>query len=125
MNTQKKILIVDDHERLRILVLATFKGNDDFEIIEASTGEEAIKLASSEKPQLVLMDLMMPGKYDGLEATRILKAQSDTQKIPIVLLTAKGQQIDIDQGYQAGADDYIVKPFSPTELIQKVEKLIL
>ncbi len=125
MNTNKKILIVDDHERLRMLVLATFKGNDDYHLLEASAGEEAIKIAVSEKPDLILMDLMMPGKYDGLEATRILKDNGDTKDIPIVFLTAKGQESDIDQGFQAGANDYIVKPFSPTELIQKVEKLLL
>ncbi len=125
MESKKKILIVDDHERLRMLVLATFKGNDDYHIIEASSGEDAIQLASSENPDLILMDLMMPGKFDGLEATRILKNDQNTQNIPIVFLTAKGQESDIDRGYQAGANDYIVKPFSPTELIQKVEKLLL
>lgn len=125
MESKKKILIVDDHERLRMLVLATFKGNDDYHIIEAGSGEDAIQLASSENPDLILMDLMMPGKFDGLEATRILKGNENTQNIPIVFLTAKGQESDIDQGYQAGANDYIIKPFSPTELIQKVEKLLL
>jgi two-component system, OmpR family, response regulator ResD len=125
MESKKKILIVDDHERLRMLVLATFKGNDDYHMIEASSGEDAIRLATSETPDLILMDLMMPGKFDGLEATRILKNDQNTQNIPIVFLTAKGQESDIDQGYQAGANDYIIKPFSPTELIQKVEKLLL
>ncbi len=125
METTKKILIVDDHERLRMLVLATFKGNNAYNIIEASSGEDAIKLAASEKPDLILMDLMMPGKYDGLEATRILKRGQNTQKIPVVFLTAKGQESDIDQGFEAGANEYIVKPFSPTELIQKVEKLLI
>jgi len=125
MESKKKILIVDDHERLRMLVLATFKGNDDYHMIEASSGEDAIRLATSENPDLILMDLMMPGKFDGLEATRILKDNENTQDIPIVFLTAKGQESDIDQGYQAGANDYIIKPFSPTELIQKVEKLLL
>jgi CheY-like chemotaxis protein len=125
MESKKKILIVDDHERLRMLVLATFKGNDDYHMIEAGSGEDAVQLATSENPDLILMDLMMPGKLDGLEATRILKDNQNTKDIPIVFLTAKGQESDIDQGYQAGANDYIIKPFSPTELIQKVEKLLL
>ncbi len=125
METSKKILIVDDHERLRMLVLATFKGNNNYHIIEASSGEDAIKQATLEKPDLILMDLMMPGKFDGLEATRILKNDTSTQNIPIVFLTAKGQESDIDQGFEAGANEYIVKPFSPTELIQKVEKLLI
>jgi CheY-like chemotaxis protein len=125
MESKKKILIVDDHERLRMLVLATFKGNDDYHMIEAGSGEDAIRIATAETPDLILMDLMMPGKLDGIEATRILKGNENTQNIPIVFLTAKGQESDIDKGYQAGANDYIVKPFSPTELIQKVEKLLL
>lgn len=115
---------MDDKETLRRLVYATFKGNGDYEIIQLATGEEAIQQARAQKPHLIIMDLMMPGKFDGLEATRAIKNDAETKNIPVVFLTAKGQQADIQKGYDAGANDYIVKPFSPTELIEKVEKLI-
>jgi two-component system alkaline phosphatase synthesis response regulator PhoP len=70
------------------------------------------------------MDIMMPGEMDGLEATRLLKSDPDTKDCPIVMLTAKGQKSDIEKGFAAGAEGYFVKPFSPLELIKKVEEVL-
>ncbi len=120
----KKILIVDDHERLRELVRATLNGIDDYQIFEADSGKRAVELAREEQPSLILMDVSMPGEYDGLEATRILKSDSSTQGIYIIMLTAKGQVVDKEEGKQAGADGYFVKPFSPVELIHRIESIL-
>ena len=119
----KKILIVDDQLEIRTLVEVTLE-SDDYQIFQAKSGGEAVEIAKSKKPDLIIMDIMMPGDIDGLEATRILKNDPRTSNCRIVLLTAKGQQYDIEEGYKAGAEDYFIKPFSPLELIKKVEEVL-
>jgi CheY-like chemotaxis protein len=119
----KKILIVDDQLEIRSLVEVTLE-TEDYEIFQAKSGEEAVEIARLQKPDLIIMDIMMPGDIDGLEATRNLKNDPETSNCRIVLLTAKGQQDDIEEGYSAGAEDYFVKPFSPLELIKKVEEVL-
>ena len=119
----KKILIVDDVQDVRDLVERTLR-RDDWEILAAQSGEEAVSLARREKPDLIMMDIMMPGKIDGLEATRILKSDPQTRNCVVIMLTAKGQQTDIDMAAKAGADDYFVKPFSPLQLLQKVDDVL-
>ncbi|MBN1825321.1 MAG: response regulator [Candidatus Eisenbacteria bacterium] len=114
----KKILIVDDE--VYILHILDFSlGAEGYEVITAADGEEAIERAKKEKPDLVVLDIMMP-KVDGFEACRRLKADSDTSAIPVILLTAKGREVDRRMGMEVGADDYIVKPFSPNKLIEKI-----
>ena len=120
----KTILIVDDHERIRELVAATLGDIGDYQIIEAKDAEEGVALAKKNRPHLVLMDVTMPGMYDGLEAARLIKSDPDTRGIYVVMLTAKGQMADIERGEEAGVDGYFVKPFSPIELINKVESLL-
>jgi two-component system alkaline phosphatase synthesis response regulator PhoP len=90
----------------------------------ASNGTEALQMARTEKPNLLLLDIMMPDGPDGLEVCRILKNDPATADINIVMLTSKGQDWDLESGYEAGANDYFVKPFSPLELIQKVEQVL-
>ena len=119
----KKILIVDDRLEVRELVEATLR-TKEYEILQASTGEEALEIVRVEKPHLILMDIMMPGGMDGLEATRILKDSPDTKDCTIIILTAKAQKTDREKGLEAGADDYFVKPFSPLGLIKKVEEAL-
>lgn len=119
----KKILITDDQIEVRDLVEVTLR-IDDYTILKASSGEEAIQIATQEKPDLILMDIMMPGGIDGLEATRIIKSNSETRNCYIIILSAKGQQIDREKGKTVGADDYFVKPFSPLDLINKVEEVM-
>ena len=119
----KKILVVDDQLEVRALVEATL-GIGDYQIFQAKNGKEAIEITKAEKPHLIIMDIMMPGGMNGLEATRILKNDSETKECIIIMLTAKGQQADREEGFQAGADDYFSKPFSPLELIKKVDEVL-
>ena len=119
----KKIMIVDDQPEVRELVEVTLL-SDSYEILQTDTGEKAIEMAIREKPDIILMDIMMPGGIDGLEAVRILKSNPDTKNLHIILLTAKGQKKDIEIGLLAGADDYFIKPFSPLLLINKIEEVI-
>jgi len=119
----KKILIVDDQVEVRELVEVTLRV-EDYQIFQAKSGEEAIEIARAEKPELIIMDIMMPGGMDGLEATRVLKNDPETKDCTIVMLTAKGQQTDREAGLEAGANDYFAKPFSPLDLIKKVEEVL-
>jgi len=96
----------------------------DFTIFKAESGEEAVQIAKKEKPDLIIMDIMMPGGMNGLEATRIIRRYPDTSGVKIIMLTAKGQKNDIEQGFEAGADEYFIKPFSPLDLIRKVEEVL-
>jgi len=118
----KKVLIVDDEEKVRRLIETTLSIGD-FQIFQAKDGEEALKIAQEEKPALILLDIMMPG-IDGFEVCKRLKSNSETKSSCVIMLTAKGQKQDIEKGYAVGADDYFVKPFSPMELLNKVEKVL-
>lgn len=119
----KKILIVDDEEKVRKLVEVTLSVGE-LEILHASSGDEALSVVRETKPDLILLDVMMPGKLDGLDVCRILKKDPGTKDIYIIMLTAKGQQVDIENGFASGADDYFVKPFSPMELMDKIDNIL-
>lgn len=120
----KKILIVDDQAEVRELVQVTLEIGD-YQIFTAENGQQAIEIAQAEHPDIILLDIMMPGSdVDGLEACRRLKSDPTTSDITIVMLSAKGQESDIDAGSNAGADDYFTKPFSPIALIEKVEEVM-
>ncbi len=119
----KKILIVDDQPEVRELVQVTLEIGD-YQILMAENGRQALDVAQAEHPDIILMDIMMPGSVDGLEACRQLKADPATAGIYIVMLSAKGQESDVENGRMAGADDYFTKPFSPIALIEKVEAVI-
>jgi CheY-like chemotaxis protein len=120
----KKILIVDDQVEVRELVQVTLEIGD-YQILSAENGQQAIEIARAEHPDIILLDIMMPGSdIDGIEACRRLKADPATAGITIVMLSTKGQEIDIETGRTAGADDYFTKPFSPIALIEKVEAVI-
>ncbi len=119
----KKILIVDDQLEVRELVEVTLKA-EDYKILKAESGEEALEIAKAEKPDLIIMDIMMPGAIDGIEATRLLRKNPATKDSRIIMLTGKGQEQDKQIGLEAGADDYFIKPFSPLKLIQKVEEAL-
>jgi len=119
----KKILIVDDDAGIRELVDTTLR-SDDYQIFQAENGEQAIELARAEKPDLIIMDIMMPGDIDGFEATRILKNDPETKSSAIIILSGKGQEAERKKGFAAGADDYFTKPFSPLALIKKVEEVM-
>jgi two-component system alkaline phosphatase synthesis response regulator PhoP len=118
-----KILVVDDEVNIT-QILEFSIGAEGYEVLSASNGEEAIDKARREQPDLIILDIMMP-KIDGYEACRILKANPLTKSIPVVLLTAKGRDIDKRLGYEVGATDYIVKPFSPNKLIERIHELLV
>jgi DNA-binding response OmpR family regulator len=118
-----KILVVDDEVNIT-QILEFSIGAEGYEVITAANGEEAIDKARREQPDLIVLDVMMP-KIDGFEACRILKANPLTKNIPVVLLTAKGRDIDKKLGYEVGATDYIVKPFSPNKLVDRIHQLLV
>jgi len=108
MNDMQKILVVDDEDRIRRL-LRMYLERDDFEVEEAENGEEALTLALENDYDAILLDLMMP-IMDGIEVCEKLRQEKNT---PVIMLTAKGEESNRVQGFEVGADDYIVKPFSP------------
>lgn len=112
-----KVLAVDDEDDVRRLIEIKLK-KAGFDVITATNGEEGVALAKSEKPDVVIMDWMMP-KMDGPTATTVIKAECSPAPI-VLMLTAKGTEDDIIHGLMGGADDYIVKPFAPRELIARV-----
>ena len=117
-NTKGKILVVDD-EAYIVHILEFSLGMEGFEVVTAFDGEEAIVKAEREEPDLIVLDIMMP-KLDGYETCRRLKTTDKTKHIPIILLSAKGRSMDQKVGLDAGADEYITKPFSPRKLVERI-----
>lgn len=115
----QKILVVDDEERIRRL-LKMYLEREGYQIDEAEDGEQALQMALSEDYEVILLDLMMPGK-DGLEVCKELRTKKST---PVIMLTAKGEELNRIHGFEAGTDDYIVKPFSPREVVLRVKALL-
>jgi DNA-binding response OmpR family regulator len=119
---QPLVLAADDDED--ILALVSFRlERAGYAVIVAHNGEEALELAVREQPDLAVLDVMMP-KLDGFEVTRRLRAEEATSRMPIILLTARSQDADVQQGFDAGADDYVRKPFSPDELRVRVQAIL-
>lgn len=112
------ILIVDDEDNIRFVLKYNLE-LDGHTVIEAKHGEEALEQASQDL-DLILLDVMMP-TMNGIEACQRLKQNPDTKDIPIVMLTAKSQLLDIEEAFRAGADDYLTKPFEPDEISNKIE----
>ena len=120
----KKILIVDDQVEVRELIEVTLRIGD-FQILQAGNGLEALSIARKDMPDLILLDVMMPeGGLDGFEVCEILKNDPRTSAITIIMLTAKNQVADKERGIEVGADDYFIKPFSPLDLMRKVEQIL-
>ena len=119
---KENILIVDDEEDVLELVRYNLDKNG-FRVETATTGEEALIKARAKLPDLVILDLMLPN-IDGLEVCKKLKNDSKTQNIPIIMLSAKGEEADIVTGLELGADDYVTKPFSPKVLIARVRRIL-
>lgn len=115
----EKILIADDEQLMRQLVIDFLKP-EGYEILEASDGKEALEIYDKEHPDLILLDVMMPG-YDGWTVCREIRREST---VPIMMLTAKGEEIDQLFAYNLGADEYITKPFSPKILVAKIKALL-
>lgn len=119
----KTILIVDDQPEVRELVEVTLR-SDDYRILTEANGENAVKTALAEHPDVIIMDVMMPGSIDGFQATERIRSDPTMAGCPIIMLTARGQQADRERGLKAGATDYLTKPFSPLELMTKIEQIL-
>ena len=117
-----KILVVDD-EIYIVHILDFSLGMEGYEVITALDGEQALEKARAEKPDLIVLDIMMP-KLDGYETCKILKAEPETKDIPVILLSAKGRNVDQKIGFEVGADDYITKPFSPRKLVERINAIL-
>lgn len=117
-----KILIAEDERDIRDLVAFTlrFAGH---EVVAAANGEEAVQLAPKENPDLILMDVRMP-RMTGYDACRIIKADPKLKDIPIVFLSAKGQESEIQTGLEVGAEEYLLKPFAPDQLTERVKAIL-
>ncbi len=116
------VLVADDDEDILQLVVLRL-GRSGYDVVSATDGESAVELAMARCPDLVVIDVAMP-RLDGLDITRILRARDETASTPILLLTARTRDIDVERGLAAGADDYVTKPFSPELLAQRVAVLL-
>jgi DNA-binding response OmpR family regulator len=117
-----KILAIEDDPDILELVQYNL-GRQGFTVITASDGETGLKVALDQKPNIILLDIMLPG-MDGLEVCRRLKKDDDGKNIPVIMLTAKGEESDVVLGLEIGADDYVTKPFSPNELVARIRTVL-
>jgi two-component system, OmpR family, alkaline phosphatase synthesis response regulator PhoP len=119
---RKRILVVDD-EIYIVHILEFTLTMEGYEVLTAADGEEALRRLEQDRPDLVVLDIMMP-KVDGYEVLRRIRADEESRHLPVILLSAKGRPIDRETGLEIGADDYIVKPFSPRRLLEKIQDLL-
>ena len=119
----QRVLIVEDQPDIRKLIRMTLEF-EAYEIAEAADGTQGLRMVEEFKPDLMLLDVMMPGEFDGLQVCQRIKANPSLAHIKVVLLTARGQARDLDDGQNVGADEYLVKPFSPLQLIDTIERLM-
>ena len=117
----KRILVVDDETDVRKLLEETLK-RTDYEILQAETAEDALVISREKRPDLILMDIMMPGDLNGIEATRMLKDDVRTKQSKVIILTSSGTLKEL--AMSAGADAYFSKPFSPLELLRKIDEFL-
>jgi DNA-binding response OmpR family regulator len=116
------VLVADDDEDILLLVTTRLK-RDGFEIVQASNGDEALAVARERRPDLAVLDIGMPG-LDGVEVLEQIRADDDLRAMKVLLLTAKAQESDVRRGFDAGADAYVKKPFSPADLSARVRELL-
>lgn len=119
--TRQRILVVDDDEHIR-KSLAQYLEMEEFDVDVASSGPEALSQAGRQTPDLILLDIMMPG-MDGFEVVEKLRQEAPTRQVPIILLTARGQDTDVIKGYQLGVSSYLTKPFNLDELVDTIREV--
>ena len=119
---RQTILVVEDEADIRDLVRYNLE-QEGFVIVEAGDGEEALAAARKQRPHLMILDLMLPG-MNGLEVCRVLRSEEKTEKLPVLMLTARATEVDKVLGLEIGGDDYVTKPFSPRELVARVKALL-
>lgn len=117
-----KILIAEDEPDIRELVAFTLRFAG-YEVVTTSNGEEAVQISSRVHPDLILMDVRMP-RMTGYDACRVMKANAELKDIPVVFLSAKGQESEIQTGLEAGAEEYLLKPFAPDQLTDRVRAIL-
>lgn len=117
-----KILIAEDSSTVRRVVAGRLAA-DGYQVVEAADGEAALRLARTERPDLVVLDKVMP-KYDGFEVVRALREDPQTRDIPVVMLTERASEPDVLSGFGLGVDDYMAKPFSPRDLSARVQRVL-
>jgi len=122
MDGKKKILVVDDSKTALFMVTTILK-KEPYVLVTACDGQQALELAAAEKPDLILMDVIMPRKT-GFEACRELKRREDTKSIPVILVTTRGEGENVEAGYESGCNDYVTKPINAQELLAKVRNII-
>jgi len=115
---KKKILCVDD-SRTALFMVTTILKKEPYEIVTAHDGQQAVEVASAERPDLILMDVIMP-RMTGFEACRELKQREDTKAIPVILVTTRGEEENVETGFASGCNDYVTKPINAQELLAKV-----
>jgi DNA-binding response OmpR family regulator len=120
--SKKRILLVDDEPDF-VETVEFFLSGSDYQVFVAKNGKQALEQVKMNKPDLVLLDVMMP-EMDGLEACKRLKKDSTTNSIPIIMLTAKGRKEDVVDAIAAGADSYVVKPFNLSDLVERIEEIL-
>lgn len=121
MSDTPKILVVDDDEHI-LRSLSQYLELEDFNVVSASSGPEALALFAKEKPDLLVLDVMMPG-MDGFQVLETLRKDPETAGVPVLMLTARDQHNDILKGYQMGATSYLVKPFNLDELVEAIREV--
>lgn len=117
-----KILLVDDHSDIRRLVRITL--GKAYEVLEAEEGVTALEIARRQKPDLVVLDVMMPGEMDGLQVLDAIKADPNLIMTRVIMVTARGQVQDHENGIKRGADAYFIKPFSPLQLVAAIKEIL-
>lgn len=117
-----KVLLVDDHSDIRRLVRITL--GRAFDVLEAEDGLLALEIVRDQKPDLVVLDIMMPGEMDGLKVLDAIKADPALSHIKVIMVTARGQAQDYEYGMQRGADAYFIKPFSPLQLVASIKEIL-
>jgi len=122
MQNSKKILVAEDEPDIRGLISFSLR-YAGYSVVEALNGEEAVKKTSEELPDLVLLDVRMP-KMSGYEVCKVLKTQDSTRDIPVIFLSARGQEAEIKRGLELGAEEYILKPFAPDEFNRRVGSIL-
>ncbi len=119
---RKRILVVDDEVYI-VHILEFTLTMEGYDVVTAADGDEALRKVEEDRPDLVVLDIMMP-RMDGYEVCRRLREEEETRDLPVILLSAKGRPIDRETGMEVGANDYIVKPFSPRRLLEKIRDLL-
>lgn len=120
LTNRRKILVVDDNTELRMLISLTLESSQ-CQLLEANNAEAGLAMLKQHKPDIVLLDVMMPGQLDGLALCRMIRADESLDGVKVIMLSAKGQQKDVQLGMEAGADDYVIKPFRLSELMEKLD----